>query len=519
MKYKNNCLIPTYTTNLDNMVISQRRAKLNALRKNQKVAFPNNFQPTHSLFELHQSYNALDDITLAQTPICVTVAGRIMLKRIMGKASFATIQDTCNLRKQDGRIQLYITKDIVTYNDFKQYDIGDIIGIHGHLFKTKTNELTIKIKNLQLITKSLRPLPDKFHSLSDLEIKYRQRYVDLIMNNRTRSIFKTRTAAISFIRHFMEKHEFMEVETPMLHNIPGGATAKPFVTHHNTLNMQMYLRIAPELYLKRLIVGGFERVFELNRNFRNEGMSSRHNPEFTMMEFYAAYTNYKWIMQFTENIICQVVLDIHGTTTLPYQGKTLNFSKPFARLTISDAIQKYATPNYTNDQLEDNTFLQAELQKLDIQINTKYLKKASLNELQLALFEKTTETQLWDPIYITNYPIEVSPLARESDSIPNIAERFELFIAGYEVANGFSELNDAEDQEKRFKTQALMHSIQNKKTMQYDTDYIRALEYGMPPTAGCGIGIDRLIMLITNSSNIRDVILFPQLRQEYTINT
>jgi lysyl-tRNA synthetase class 2 len=415
-------------------------------------------------------------------------------------------------KKADGRIQLYITADKTGEAEmeaFRHYDLGDILGIEGVLFKTKTDELTIKVSKLRLLTKSLRPLPDKFHGLSDQETKYRQRYVDLIMSEETRRTFKARTAAMTSIRNFMAKNDFMEVETPMLHVIPGGAAAKPFITHHNALDMEMFLRIAPELYLKRLVVGGFDRVFEVNRNFRNEGVSPRHNPEFTMMEFYAAYVDYKWLMDFTEAVIRQAAIDAHGTAMLTYQGRELDLSKPFHRLTIVGAINKYA-PHYTNEQLHDAEFIKTELKKFGV----KPFSNAGLGALQLALFEETAESQLWEPTYIIDYPIEVSPLARASDTVPGITERFELFIVGREIANGFSELNDAEDQAARFQAQVAAKDAGDEEAMYYDADYIRALEYGLPPTGGCGIGIDRLMMLITDSPNIRDVILFPHLRRE-----
>jgi lysyl-tRNA synthetase class 2 len=373
------------------------------------------------------------------------------------------------------------------------------------------------VKDLRLLSKSLRPLPDKFHGLSDQEMKYRQRYVDLIVSPETRQTFLARSKAMSSIRHHMQDAGFMEVETPMLHPIPGGAAAKPFITHHNALDMEMYLRIAPELYLKRLVVGGFERVFEVNRNFRNEGVSPRHNPEFTMMEFYAAYTDYKWLMTFTEELIRAAAIDAQGTANLTYQGKPLDLSKPFQRLTIAEAILKYAPlskKQYTAAQLEDKEFVRQELKKSGEDINGPTLKNAGLGALQLALFEATAEEHLWEPTYIIDYPIEVSPLARESDTRPGITERFELFITGREIANGFSELNDAEDQAARFQAQVAQKEAGDEEAMYFDADFIRALEYGMPPTGGCGIGIDRLMMLITDSPNIRDVILFPHLRKE-----
>ena len=494
----------------ENSIIAERRAKLAALRE-QGVAFPNDFRPEHKAADLHAQYGALSNEELEEKAVKVSVAGRMMLKRVMGKASFATLQDASG-QKADGRIQLYITNDVTgeaTHAAFKHYDLGDILGAEGVLFRTKAGELSIKVTGLRLLTKSLRPLPDKFHGLADQETKYRQRYVDLIMSEETRRAFKARTAAMSSMRRFMAEHGFMEVETPMLHPIPGGAAAKPFITHHNALDMQMFLRIAPELYLKRLVVGGFDRVFEVNRNFRNEGVSPRHNPEFTMMEFYAAYVDYKWLMDFTEAVIRQAAIDAHGTACLTYQGRELDLSKPFQRLTIVGAINKYA-PHYTNEQLHDAAFLKAELLKFGV----KPFATAGLGALQLALFEETAEAQLWEPTYIIDYPVEVSPLARASDTVAGITERFELFITGREIANGFSELNDAEDQAARFQAQVAAKDAGDEEAMYYDADYIRALEYGMPPAGGCGIGIDRLMMLITDSPNIRDVILFPHLRRE-----
>jgi lysyl-tRNA synthetase, class II len=495
----------------ENSIIAERRAKLAAIRE-KGVAFPNDFRPQHKAADLQAQYGAMGREELEALAVNVTVAGRMMLKREAGKkAAFATLQDASGV-KADGRIQLYVTTDKTGEAEmeaFRHYDLGDILGIEGTLFKTKTDELTVKVTTLRLLTKSLRPLPDKFHGLANQETKYRQRYVDLIMSEETRRTFKARTAAMSSIRRFMSENNFMEVETPMLHVIPGGAAAKPFVTHHNALDMQMFLRIAPELYLKRLVVGGFDRVFEVNRNFRNEGVSPRHNPEFTMMEFYAAYVDYIWLMDFTEAVIRQAAVDAHGTACLTYQGRELDLSKPFQRLTIVGAINKYA-PHYTNEQLHDVAFLKTELKKFGVEP----FATSGLGALQLALFEETAEAQLWDPTYIIDYPVEVSPLARASDTVPGITERFELFMTGREIANGFSELNDAEDQAARFHAQVAAKDAGDEEAMFYDADYIRALEYGLPPTGGCGIGIDRLMMLITDSPNIRDVILFPHLRRE-----
>ena len=489
----------------ENHVIAERRQKLQAIRA-KGVAFPNDFRPQHLAASLHEAYDGLENEQLEQQHVSVVVAGRMMLKRVMGKASFATIQD------RSGRIQLFISKDNLgeeVYEDFKHWDMGDILGAEGVVFKTKTGELSIKVSQLRLLTKSLRPLPEKFHGLADQEMKYRQRYVDLMVSEETRNTFLARGKIISAIRQFMLQNEFLEVETPMLHPIPGGAAAKPFITHHNALDMQMTLRIAPELYLKRLIVGGFERVFEINRNFRNEGLSVRHNPEFTMMEFYACYTDYRWLMDFTEQCIRAAALSACGTDKVMYQGREVDLSQPFERLTILQAINKYA-PQYTHEQLKDASFLRKELLKFGV----KAFDHVGLGALQLALFEETAESQLWNPTYIIDYPVEVSPLARASDSVPEITERFELFITGREMANGFSELNDAEDQAERFKAQVAAKEAGDDEAMYYDADFIRALEYGMPPTGGCGIGIDRLVMLLTDSPSIRDVILFPHMRRE-----
>lgn len=499
----------------ENHVVLERREKLKAIREhakaNNSAAFPNDFKPTHKADVLQAQYGEFDKDTLDPKSIPATVAGRMMLKRVMGKASFATIQDNSG-ENASGRIQLYVARDEVgeeVYEQFKHWDMGDFLGATGRLFKTRTGELSIHVTEIRLLTKSLRPLPEKFHGLQDQEVKYRQRYVDLITSEDTRATFIARSKVVSAIRNFMTEHAFLEVETPMLHPIPGGASAKPFITHHNALDMQMYMRIAPELYLKRLVVGGFERVFEINRNFRNEGLSVRHNPEFTMMEFYAAYTDYQWLMDFTEQCIRAAAIAARGTAVLQYQGRELDLSQPFQRLTIVGAIQQYA-PQYALEQLNDATFLRAEILKH----GTKPFDHAGLGALQLALFEEVAESQLWAPTYIIDYPVEVSPLARASDANPEITERFELFITGREIANGFSELNDAEDQAARFHAQVKAKEAGDSEAMYYDADFIRALEYGMPPTGGCGIGIDRLVMMITDSASIRDVILFPHMRAE-----
>ncbi|AQQ32871.1 lysine--tRNA ligase [Burkholderia cenocepacia] len=493
----------------ENQIIAERREKLRALRE-QGVAYPNDFRPEHHAADLQAKFADSDKAALEANPVEVSVAGRMMLKRVMGKASFATVQDG------SGQIQFFVTPNDVgadTYDAFKKWDLGDIVAARGVLFRTNKGELSVQCKELRLLSKALRPLPDKFHGLSDQEMRYRQRYVDLIVTPETRDTFRARTKTIASIRKFMDNADFMEVETPMLHPIPGGAAAKPFVTHHNALDMQMFLRIAPELYLKRLIVGGFERVFEINRNFRNEGVSPRHNPEFTMMEFYAAYTDYRWLMDFTEQLIRQAAIDALGTATIQYQGRELDLAMPFHRLTITQAIQKYA-PDYTDGQLSDDAFLRTELKRFGVDVSQPAFLNAGIGALQLALFEETAEAQLWEPTFIIDYPVEVSPLARASDTVPGITERFELFMTGREIANGFSELNDPEDQAARFKKQVEQKDAGDEEAMFFDADYIRALEYGMPPTGGCGIGIDRLVMLLTDSPTIRDVLLFPHLRRE-----
>jgi lysyl-tRNA synthetase class 2 len=478
---------------------------LNAIRA-KGVAFPNDFDRKNLADELHTEFGEKTHDELEALHIPVAVAGRMMLKRVMGKASFATIQD------MGGRIQLFISNNEVgeeAHNEFKRYDLGDILGAVGVLFKTKTGELSVRVTQVRLLTKALRPLPEKFHGLSDQEQKYRQRYLDLITNDESRKVFITRTKIIQAIRNFFVDHNYLEVETPMMHPIPGGASAKPFETHHNALDMKMYLRIAPELYLKRLVVGGFEKVFEVNRNFRNEGVSTRHNPEFTMIEFYEAYRDYKYLMNFTEQLFAEVARKVLGTTVITYQGRELDLGKPFHRLTMVQAIRKYH-PQFTDAQLADRTFLVTQLKDL----KAKYNPKDAVGGLQLSLFEELAESHLFEPTFIIDYPVEVSPLARSSDAHPEITERFELFIVGREIANGFSELNDAEDQERRFDAQVAAKDAGDEEAMFKDSDFVRALEYGLPPTAGEGIGIDRLVMLLTDSASIRDVILFPHMRPE-----
>ena len=489
----------------ENQLVAERREKLRQWRET-ATAYPNDFERQNTAAKLIDHFEAKSPEELDAMPISVSVAGRIMLKRVMGKASFLTIQDV------SGRIQLYVTRDKVgedVYTDFKKWDLGDLVGCTGTLFKTKTGELSIACDSIRLLSKCLRPLPEKFHGLTDIEQRYRQRYLDLIMNQESRATFVARSKLVQSIRAYMVNDGYLEVETPMMHPIPGGASAKPFTTHHNALDMPLYLRIAPELYLKRLVVGGFEKVFEINRNFRNEGLSPRHNPEFTMMEFYEAYADYKSMMNFTEGVIRHAAREALGKEVFTYQGRELDLSKPFHRLTIVQAVMKHC-PQYTEAQLNDEAWLREELTKRKVDIP----KMAGLGGLQLMFFEETAEAQLWEPTFIIDYPAEVSPLARRSDKNPEIAERFELFIVGREIANGFSELNDPEDQAERFLAQVAAKEAGDEEAMYYDADYIQALEFGLPPTGGCGIGIDRLIMLVTDSAAIRDVILFPQMRSQ-----
>ena len=496
----------------ENQLIAERREKLSAMRTRQAlggpVAFPNDFKPAHHADALHTAHGGKDAETLLAEKHTVRIAGRMVLKRVMGKASFATLQDST------GRMQVYVKGEEIgtdIYEDFKHWDLGDIVGAEGHLFKTKTGELSVHISSIRILTKSLRPLPDKFHGIHDQEIKYRQRYIDLITDDTARQRFMARSKAVSSIREFMVQHGFLEVETPMLHPIPGGANARPFATHHNALDQEMFLRIAPELYLKRLLVGGFERVFEINRNFRNEGISVRHNPEFTMMEFYAAYWNYQDLMQFTESLIRDAAEKAVGTLLLTYDGKPVDLSKPFVRLTIREAIVKHTEAGV---HVDDAAWLTNALKKLGYSEEKHKLSARSLAGLQVLYFEETVEDKLWEPTFICEHPVEISPLARASDSHPEVTERFELYITGREFGNGFSELNDAEDQAARFHAQVNAKDGGDDEAMFYDHDFVRALEYGMPPAGGCGIGIDRLMMLLTDSPSIRDVILFPALRRE-----
>ncbi len=487
-----------------NKLVQERRQKLKSLRENGNP-FPNHFRRNDLASDLHRKYGKIEREELSKQLISVTCAGRMTLKRIMGKASFCTLLD------MSGTIQLFLNDNNLgedIHNKFKSWDMGDILGVTGTLFKTKTGELSVRASNVELICKSIRPLPEKFHGLTDQEQRYRQRYVDLIVSQETRERFKLRSKIIQALRNFFTSRNYLEVETPMMQPIPGGATARPFTTHHNALDMELYLRIAPELYLKRLVVGGFEQVFEINRNFRNEGISTKHNPEFTMLEFYVAFKDYNYLMELTELMIREVCLESIGKTAIESNSVSIDLSKPFDRLTIIEAIAKY-NPEYTLSKLQNINFIQSALTGLGEPIKN----MNSLGILQFQLFEATTESKLIKPTFIISHPTDISPLARRNDENPDITDRFELFICGREIANGFSELNDPEDQALRFKAQADAKAAGDHEAMYYDDDYIRALEYGMPPTAGEGIGVDRLVMLLTNSSSIRDVILFPQLRK------
>ncbi|MCF6210111.1 MAG: lysine--tRNA ligase [Gammaproteobacteria bacterium] len=488
----------------ENALIAQRKSKLAALREAGNV-FPNDFRRDVMAGELHAEYGDKSNEELEVNPVRVKVAGRMMSRRVMGKASFAHLQD------MSGKIQLFVTRDDLSegfYNQqFKKWDIGDIIGAEGSLFKTKTGELSVRVDAIRLLTKSLRPLPEKWHGLADQETKYRQRYLDLIMNEVTRETFRVRSQVIDYMRRFLLERQFMEVETPMMHAIPGGATARPFMTHHNALDMQLFLRVAPELYLKRLVVGGFERVFEINRNFRNEGLSTRHNPEFTMVEFYQAYADYRDLMDLTEEMLRGMAQAIHGSTSIEYQGETFDFGKPFVRMTVLESILHF-NPAIKREQLQSLD----EARKLAGELGVPLKDSYGLGKVQIEIFEKTAEHRLMDPTFITAYPTEVSPLARRSDDDPFVTDRFEFFVGGREIANGFSELNDAEDQAERFRQQVEEKDAGDDEAMHYDEDYIVALEHGMPPTAGEGIGIDRLVMLFTDSPSIRDVLLFPHMR-------
>jgi len=487
----------------DNKLIAQRREKLNALRAD-GFRFPNDFRPNTSIADILATYGECEGDALAAAT-GLSLGGRLLLKRVMGRLSFCQLQDTT------GRLQLSFERDVLgvdNYKAFKALDIGDIIGVSGHLFRTQKGELTLAVQSWSLATKALRPLPEKWAGLTDTEMRYRQRYVDLVMNPEVRESFRIRSRIIQAMRAFFMDRDYLEVETPMLHPLPGGAAARPFATHYNALDTQMYLRIAPELYLKRLVVGGFDRVFEINRNFRNEGVSTRHNPEFTMVEFYQAWSSYEDLIALTEEMLREICVKVLGQSVVEYQGQTIDFGKPFTQLDLREAIRQY------NDDLQDADLTDPEVLKAALQRKGCKVPAGGIGKLQLELFEETVEHKLTDPTFVTGYPAEVSPLSRASDDAPGMTDRFELFIAGREIANGFSELNDAEDQAERFRAQVEAKDAGDDEAMYFDADYVRALEYGMPPAAGEGIGIDRLVMLFTNAASIRDVLLFPQLRPE-----
>ena len=485
-----------------NELLALRRAKLDDLRSKGN-AFPNNFKRNALAADLHSSYDSFKASELEKEKVAVSVAGRIMLQRIMGKASFITLQDL------SGQIQAYIKSDNVdeeTYKEFKKWDLGDVVGIKGKLFKTKTNELTVEAESIFLLTKSLRPLPEKHVGLVDTEQRYRKRYLDLLTNEESLMVFKTRSKLISEIRNIFHEEGYLEVETPMMQPVPGGAAARPFVTHHNALDMDLYLRVAPELYLKRLVIGGLERVFEINRNFRNEGLSTKHNPEFTMLEYYTAYADYKDQMDFMQTLLNTLAKRVLGKSVIETEGNKYDLSKPFERMTLIESIVKYL--GVDKGKLEDRK----ELEKIAKKLNVEKIKDVSNGKLLVEIFEKGVEDKLDQPTFIEGYPKDVSPLSRTQDEDSNYVERFELFIGGREIANGFSELNDPDEQSERFKQQVEQRASGDQEAMEFDEDYVEALEYGLPPCAGVGVGIDRLVMLFTGRSSIKDVLLFPQLK-------
>ena len=488
----------------ENKLIAERRAKLDRIREH-GIGFPNDVRRDALADQLLTAYGEHPAEWFDSNVVRAKVGGRLMVKRIMGKASFAKIQD------RTGQIQLFLQKETLgsAYDEFKSWDVGDIIVAEGQLFRTKAGELSIRADKLRIAVKSLRPLPDKWHGLADQEIRYRQRYVDLIMNPESRLTFEKRAQIVKYMRNFLDASAFLEVETPMMQAIPGGAVARPFITHHNALDMDMYLRIAPELYLKRLVVGGFERVYEINRNFRNEGLSTRHNPEFTMLELYQAYADYSDVMALTENLIHGICDTVHGSRRVEYQGEVFDFAQPFRRVTVDDLVVHF-NPGIERGKLRDVSYLREHCTRLGIPFKD----TDGAGKLQIEIFEKTAEQRISQPTFVYAYPAEVSPLARRNDNDPFITDRFEFFVGGREIANGFSELNDPEDQAARFKEQVARKSAGDEEAMFYDADYIRALEYGMPPTAGLGIGVDRLVMLFTNAASIRDVLLFPHMRPE-----
>jgi lysyl-tRNA synthetase class 2 len=490
----------------ESFVVADRRAKLKALRAH-GIAYPNDFRPDAFAGDLQDEYAGRDAAGIEAEARTVRVAGRMLLKRVQGKVSFAQVQD------MTGRVQLFVQANALgdAYEAFKTWDVGDIVGAEGVLMRTRTGELSVKCRALRLLTKSLRPLPDKWHGLADVETRYRRRYVDLIINPDAREVFKLRARTVRFIRDFLEAPErrFMEVETPMMHPIPGGATARPFVTHHNALDLDMYLRVAPELYLKRLTVGGFERVYEINRNFRNEGVSTRHNPEFTMLELYQAYATYTEIMDLTEELVREAARHAVGRTGLAWEGRSIDLEPRFRRWRLGEAVRPH-NPEIADHELRDRAALARHCERLGIPVRNEY----GWGKLLLEIFEKTVEADLVQPTFITAYPTEVSPLARANDADPGVTDRFELFIGGKELANGFSELNDPEDQAARFQAQVEAKDSGDVEAMHFDADYIRALEYGLPPTGGLGVGIDRLVMFFADVPSIRDVLLFPYMRPE-----
>jgi len=487
----------------ENALIAERRAKLARLRECANP-FPNDFRRDALAADLHATWGDRQDEWLSANPVRVRVAGRMMFKRLMGKASFAKLQDST------GQIQVYLQAEALgaVYEEFRGWDVGDIVAVQGALMRTRAGELSVRAESARLLVKALRPLPDKWHGLADTETRYRQRYVDLIVNEASREVFRTRTRVVRYLRDFLDALGFLEVETPMMQPIPGGAVARPFVTRHNALGQDMYLRIAPELYLKRLVVGGFERVYEINRNFRNEGLSTQHNPEFTMLELYQAYADFQDFMHLVERMMQGLVDAVAGTREVAYQGRRIGFGTPFARLSVEEALIAH-NPGIDAARLRDIPYLQGHCEARGIDGT----EGSGAGRLQMELFEKTCEQHLLQPTFVHSYPTEVSPLSRRNDADPFVADRFEFFIDGREIANGFSELNDPEDQAARFRDQVARKQSGDLEAMYYDADYIRALEYGMPPAAGLGVGVDRLVMLLTDVPSIRDVLLFPQLRQ------